>query len=163
MQGFCYTVVTMIDWNYRKSNKTLTVKIKVTNEARRYCRRLLEAKDARERQRISEDLLDELCDAAKIDIVEVKVSDINQKHSRKGGKIVMRQYGFYDPNKKEIHITNRTAARGQILAPKSFIDTVLHEWVHHYDCCKLKLNSVHTKGFYSRLKDIKQKLGYFDF
>lgn len=153
----------MFDRNYKKSNKVMKVKIPVSDMARRYCRRLYEAREAGERQMIGEDLLDELCDLAKIDIVKLKISDKNQRHARKGGKIVMRQYGFYKPDKKSIYITNRTAARGQILAPKSFIDTLLHEWVHHYDFCKLKLNSIHTKGFYARLKDIKERLGYFDF
>jgi len=34
--------------------------------------------------------------------------------------------------------------------------------LHHYDYKKLGLNSIHSAGFYARLKDLKLKLGYFE-
>jgi hypothetical protein len=82
---------------------------------------------------LGEALLDELSDAAGIDVIELDIADQNQHHRRKDGRIVMKRYGSYRPSTKVINISNRTAARGQILAPKSFLDTLLHEWLHHYD------------------------------
>jgi hypothetical protein len=80
----------------------------------------------------------------------------------------MKRYGLYrlarfrqgygEAKSASIAISNKTAVRGQILAPKSFLDTLLHEWMHHYDTYRLKLRSIHSKGFYLRLNNLKEKL-----
>jgi len=144
--------------NYTRSNSITSVKLKPSDSAIRLSNDILISSDAKMRQQLSEALLDELCDAAGIDIVEVAVADQNQIHRRRGTRIIMKKYGSYRPSSKVINISNRTAARGQILAPKSFLDTLLHEWVHHYDTYKLRINSIHSKGFYDRLNDLKIKL-----
>jgi hypothetical protein len=42
---------------------------------------------------------------------------------------------------------------------RSFADVLLHEFMHHYDYYYLNLSeSVHSKGFYSRIRDLKAKL-----
>ena len=147
--------------NYEKSNSTTTIKIPISDEARRLTSLLLKSKDEAKRQTLGDGLLDELADLAKIDIVNLKISETRQYHKKRNGKVAMKQYGYYKPGSKYIYINNRTAVRGQILAPKTFLDTLLHEWTHHYDYQKLGLNSIHSAGFYARLKDIKEKLGYF--
>lgn len=110
------------------------------------------------RQLLGEALLDELSDAVQIDIIKLKITDTNQYHRKMNGRMVMKKYGVYHPKTKLISIANKTAVRGQILAPKTFLDTLLHEWLHHYDTYKLKLHSIHSKGFYLRLNDLKDKL-----
>lgn len=152
----------LFDRNYRRSNAFEMVDFSPTSRAKKLVRILATKQTARIREQLCTDLLDELCDSALIDIVDITVEDKKQYHRKKGGKLAMKQYGYYRPDKKQIVVHNKTAVRGQILAAKSFIDTVLHEWVHHYDYAKLGLRSIHTKGFYARLQDIKQKLGYFD-
>ena len=147
--------------NYEKSNNITKIKIPISNEARHLTSLLLKSKEEKERQSLGDDLLDELADLAKIDIVSLKISDTKQYHKKRNGKVAMKQYGYYKPGSKYIYISNRTSVRGQILAPKTFLDTLLHEWTHHYDHQKLGLNSIHSAGFYARLKDIKEKLGYF--
>lgn len=147
--------------NYERSNATTKIKIHISEESRRLTSLLLKSQTEEERQRFGDNLLDELADLAKIDIVNLKISDKNQYHQKRNGKVSMKQYGYYKPGSKYIYISNRTAVRGQILAPKTFLDTLLHEWTHHYDHQKLGLNSIHSAGFYARLKDIKTKLGYF--
>ncbi len=147
--------------NYEKSNSTTTIKIPISDEARRLTSLLLKSKIEEERQTLGDGLLDELADLAKIDIVNLKISETKQYHKKRNGKVAMKRYGYYKPGNKYIYISNRTAVRGQILAPKTFLDTLLHEWTHHYDYQKLGLNSIHSAGFYARLKDIKEKLGYF--
>src|SRR3989339_98636 len=144
--------------NYEKSNKITSVKIHQSSEAIFLSQQILKLADARSRQDLGEKLLDELCDLTKIDIVKLNISDENQHHQKRNGKLVMKRYGQYQPGKNKIEIQNRTAVRGQILAPKTLLDTLLHEWLHHYDTCHLKLNSIHTKGFYLRLNDLKEKL-----
>ncbi|MBT3539194.1 hypothetical protein HN481_03640 [Candidatus Parcubacteria bacterium] len=150
-------------YNYAKSNSIEVVDFTISLSAKLITKKLLRSKSEELRQRYSDELLDELADLAKIDIVRLKISKAKQYHKKYKGRVVARQYGYYKPSTKYIYINNRTAVRGQILAPKTFLDTLLHEWAHHYDFCKLGLNSIHTSGFYSRLKDLKQKVGYFDY
>jgi len=147
--------------NYEKSNSIAKIKIPISLEARRLTSLLLKSKIEEERQTLGDELLDELADLAQIDIVNLKISETKQYHKKRNGKVAMKQYGYYKPGSKYIYISNRTAIRGQILAPRTFLDTLLHEWTHHYDHQKLGLNSIHSAGFYARLKDIKEKLGYF--
>ncbi len=145
--------------NYDRSNAITAVDFAASETARRLAAELLDAHAAADRQRISEALLDELADCAKIDICRVKISDTRQYHRRRGGRTVFKQYGYYRPQTNYIYIHNRTAVRGQILAAKSFLETLLHEWLHHYDFRVLRLHSIHTSGFYLRLQSLKQQLG----
>ena len=145
--------------NYQRSNRVTSVKLPVNISMKDLVSYLLKVEDVKQRQGLGEQLLDELCDATGIQIVNLKISDTRQYHKRSGGRVVFKQYGYYRPTSSYIYIQNRTPARGQILAAKTFLDTLLHEWLHHYDTHKLKLNSIHTAGFYQRLKDLKLKLG----
>lgn len=144
--------------NYVRSNKIINIDFNVNISSIDLVQYIFESDNIAERQKFSEMLLDELCDAAKIDIVNLKISDTNQYHKKRNGRVVFKQYGYYRPKSNYIYIQNKTAVRGQVLAAKTFIDTLLHEWLHHYDTHKLKLNSIHTKGFYLRLQDLKAKL-----
>jgi hypothetical protein len=148
--------------NYIKSNSITSVDVYISRHARQLGFRLLESAKTPERQRLSEEITKELCLLAEIKPVSVKISNAKQYHKHKNGRVAFRQYGYYKPGTRYIYITNRTAVRGQVLAPKTFVDTLLHEWLHHYDGEKLGLNSIHTAGFYARLKDLKNKVGYFD-
>jgi hypothetical protein len=149
--------------NYTKSNKITKIDFPISLEAKKLAKNLFQNMSEAKRQSIGDTLLDELADLAKIDIVQLKISDKNQYHKKRNGKVAYKQYGYYKPGSKYIYIHNRTAVQGKILAPKTFLDTLLHEWMHHYDFCKLRLNSIHTAGFYKRLKDLKIKLGWLDF
>lgn len=146
------------DRNYERSNAVLDIPIAVSAEAKRLARELLGTSRAADRQRLGLALLDELTEAAQMNVCELEVRDAPQAHRRGGGRLVHKTYGRYQPASKGILIYNRTAVRGQILAPKSFLETLLHEWVHHYDFEQLKLNSIHTSGFYHRLNGLKAKL-----
>ncbi|MCB9798489.1 hypothetical protein H6758_02075 [Candidatus Nomurabacteria bacterium] len=148
--------------NYQRSKDIEKVKFPISPYARELFLALSQAKQHKQRQQFSVDLVDELCDLARIDIVNVKISEKKQYHKKSGGRVVYKQYGYYRVASKYIYINNRTAVRGQVLAAKTFLDTLLHEWMHHYDHKKLGLNSIHTSGFYARLRDLKEKLGYFE-
>lgn len=144
--------------NYLRSNKITAVDFSPTDMALLLVEKLLVSDHHQQRQSFGENLLDELSDAAGIDIVQLVIQDDHQQHRRSGGRVVMKRYGSYRLASATITIPNRTAVRGQIVAGKTFLDTLLHEWLHHYDTIKLKLNSIHSKGFYLRLSDLKQKL-----
>lgn len=146
--------------NYLISNKITKIKFPISAEAKNTAAKILQKDTDKERQKLGDELLDELADLAQIDIVKLKISEEKQYHKKRGGRLVFKRYGYYKPGEKYIHINNRTAVRGKILSSKTFLDTLLHEWMHHYDFCKLGLNSIHTTGFYKRLGDLKEKLDW---
>ncbi|MFH1405215.1 MAG: hypothetical protein ABIH21_03920 [Patescibacteria group bacterium] len=144
--------------DYQKSNSIMEVDFEVSQDAVELAWKIMQAKETEDRQELGDALLDELADLAQIDIVKLKITDAKQYHKKRAGKVAMRQYGYYKPSTKYIYINNRTAVQGKVLAGKTFLNTLVHEWVHHYDCCKLGLNSIHTKGFYSRLNSLYKAL-----
>jgi len=141
--------------NYEKSNAVLSVDFGLSVRAQRLTERVLLAQGHEERQRLSHFLINELAFCADIERLGVKVSNTKQWHKKKDGRLVAKKYGVYYPKTKKISIQNLTAVRGQELAPKTFLDTLLHEWMHHYDFEYLKINSIHTRGFYERIRSLK--------
>jgi len=107
---------------------------------------------------MGQELLDELSVSAGIEAVTLKVSATRQYHKKRGGRLVFKQYGYYRFKSCYLYIQNQTPIRGQDMAPKTFLDTLMHEWMHHYDYYGLKIDSIHTRGFYLRLKDLKRRL-----
>ena len=53
----------------------------------------------------------------------------------------------------------RTARRKQVVAFRTFLRTLLHEFCHHldYECYKLH-DSFHTEGFYKRESSLLKQL-----
>jgi len=80
--------------------------------------------------------------------------------TRRGGQY----YGVYktrggEEKRHSISVYSRTAKTQKYVAPKTFLRTLIHEWSHHYDKYKLKINhTYHTKGFYDRLKTVYDEL-----
>ena len=145
--------------NYRRSNAITTVSFPASDRAKHLASQILRSASEDDRQTLGNALLAELSAMADIDAPKLKISGARQYHKKYNGRTVFKQYGYYRPASNYIYITNRTAIRGKILAPKTFVTTLLHEWLHHYDTRKLKLVSIHTAGFYARLKDVKIRLG----
>jgi len=55
---------------------------------------------------------------------------------------------------------HRTPARGAVVKPGAFLNTLLHEFCHHHDAEALGLlRSFHTAGFYARLRDLRTQVG----
>jgi len=83
-----------------------------------------------------------------------------RRMTRRGGQY----YGVYrtrgdKETRHSISVYSRTAKTQKYVAPKTFLRTLIHEWGHHYDKHKLKLNSTfHTKGFYDRMNTIYNQL-----
>ena len=144
--------------NYRRSNRITCIDFDVSRKCKIISRKILSSRSTIRRQALSDALCEALCESSNVVACSVKISRARQVHKKSNGRTVYKQYGFYRPHAKYIYITNRTAVRGQILAPKTFLNTLLHEWMHHYDYSKLKLNSIHTKGFYLRLKSLEDEL-----
>ena len=100
-------------------------------------------------ERAANGLVRGICKGLEIRLAAVKVSG-GRPHDR-GGEL----QGLYEPAEKgsrdKITVWMRTAKRGDVVAPRTFLRTLLHEVVHHIDIQQLELpNSYHTKGFYQR-------------
>ncbi len=127
---------------------------------------ILDEQSAAGRQAHGQRLLDLLDDAAGLPPCKLTVVDRPQRHRTRGGRLELKTYGYYRiawenrPQKGTIRIYNLTAIRQQVLAPKVFLETLLHEWVHHYDFTGLQLDrSPHTSGFFARIRDLAETLG----
>lgn len=145
--------------NYEHSNAILNIAFSPSSRAKRLSRQILESLDTKTRQRLSNFLINELSYNAGVERITVEITNTRQWHKKAGSRVAVRRYGSYYPKTKRISIQNKTAVRGKDLAPKTFLDTLLHEWMHHYDFQKLHLNSIHTKGFYERIRQLKNRLG----
>ncbi|GEM_PF-5077827 len=90
---------------------------------------------------------------------------------KQGNKAVYRKSNsvkdaLFQPNKAAKHYANKlltsmdaSERREAIIAPKIFLDTHIHEFMHHYDYEVRKFpTSLHTTGFYYRRRDVMKKL-----
>ena len=137
---------------YELSNKIESVNYNRFNKT--YYNNLHKSKTIKERLYSSNELINYLCGKYKIVAPQIKIIDNNQPHNNRGHKC-----GDYNVNRYVIRIWNKTAILGKEVSIKQFINTLLHEFIHHYDYKVLKLNdSIHSKGFYMRLSDLEKKL-----
>src|SRR2546429_8681082 len=127
---------------------------------------ILDERQAAGRQARGQALLDVLDEAAGLPLCKLTVAARPQSHRTRGGKLELKTYVYYrialesTPQRGSIRIYNLTAIRQQVLAPKVFLETLLHEWVHHYDFTGLQLDrSPHTSGFFARIRDLAETLG----
>lgn len=73
-------------------------------------------------------------------------------------------HGLYEPidiacNQGQIYIWMRTAKRQQVVAYKTFLRTLIHEFCHHLDYEYFHLaDSFHTQGFFQRESNIYKQL-----
>lgn len=123
---------------------------------------LLDSRQLAEREHLAVALLEVLNDSFGLPPVRLVLADRAQTHATdETGRLARKTYGYYRcripvpgsvPDRCAIRIYHRTAVRQQVLAPGAFVDTLLHEWTHHFDFSGLKLSrSPHTAGFFARL------------
>lgn len=152
---------------YERSKAVETIAWQQHPVARSLALKLLEESAAPSRQAIGQALLDVLNDAAGLPPCRLAVADRPQKHRKREGRLELKTYGYYrcdwdggEARRGTIRIYNLTAIRQQILSPKVFLETLLHEWVHHYDFAGLRLDrSPHTSGFFARIRAVAETLG----
>jgi hypothetical protein len=154
--------------SYRRSQAATGVPVRPTPIARGLTLRVLGAgEDAAERERIAQHLIDELSREAGLPPCQVVVPDRPQVHRHDGQRLQSKTYGYYtyrlDAQGKvawaRIRIYHRTAVQQRVIAPKVFLNTLLHEWTHHYDFHGLRLpRSYHTAGFFARLRALADAL-----
>ena len=73
-------------------------------------------------------------------------------------------HGLYEPVERtrpraKIYVWMRTAKRQQVVAFKTYLRTLIHEFCHHLDFEYYKFeDSFHTKGFFQRESSIVKQL-----
>jgi hypothetical protein len=87
-----------------------------------------------------------LCDAFGVPFIRVEVRGVRPHNTR--GEL----HGLFRLSKPpEILLWMRTAQRHDVVKPRTFLRTMLHELCHYLDYSMLKLDdSFHTMGFFKR-------------
>ena len=93
------------------------------------------------------------------DVPPVRVRVLAKRPSDDYGEL----HGLYEPDEEitpaRITAWMRTAQRKQVVAFKSFLRTLVHEFLHHLDYEHFKLpETFHTEGFYRRESSLANAL-----
>jgi hypothetical protein len=147
---------------YRKSNEIPVVRLPNPRTLQAITRRIeetLPGGDQSAVQHLCTELLGHMADGLKIRRARVIV--LARRPSDENEEL----YGCYQPAEEGGHATikvwMRTARRNQVVAYRSFLRTVLHEFCHHLDYVYLHLaDSFHTEGFYQRESSLYHQILY---
>ena len=112
-------------------------------------RRALAAEAQRDVQSLCQQLIDALAAGSRCPRSACVV--LAQRPSDDYGEL----HGLYEPEdagrRARITVWMRTARRQQVVAFRSFLRTLVHEWCHHLDYELYRLpETFHTEGFYKR-------------
>lgn len=100
------------------------------------------------------ELMSTLCRAFGVPAIRVEVRGVRPHDAR--GEL----HGLFRLSKPpEILLWMRTAQRHEVVKPRTFLRTLLHELCHYLDYSLLKLeDSFHTMGFFKRESFLVRKL-----
>ena len=145
---------------YEISNQQPEVDFRVTPSMRRKVGELavwLAAGDKQKVKGATQAVIDLLCAAAAVPSARVSLRERAYAEFR-GDKAVVKLYGICAPD-GAITLAFRTAVRRKVIAFKTYVNTLAHEFMHHYDRRRLRLGaSFHTRGFYQRIRGLVDAL-----
>ena len=145
--------------DFTRSNKFPALEYRPKAQERELTRKLIESQSASEREALGQKLLDSICRNLEIPRSRLRVLNERQPHKMYEGKLASKLYGVYYCQNAMIEIANLTSIRKQVVAGKTFLDTLIHELMHHIDRKFLRIPSTpHSPGFYARIEDLKTKL-----
>lgn len=110
----------------------------------------LAAQDRARVEALAQTIVNHICWRLGVRTVRVRVQGVRPSNRR--GEL----HGLYTqytdgPHHDSIQVWMRTAKRGQVVAFRTFLRTLLHEVCHHLDYTYFKLReSYHTEGFFQR-------------
>ena len=104
-------------------------------------------------------LSDSICKDLGLVCIDITFAGI-RPHKRLNKFTTNEIYGKHGSGKSwsSIRIYKLTAKRRNLVSAKSAIDTLIHEICHDIDINILQLQSIHTKGFYSRIKHLHRAM-----
>ncbi|HVC09537.1 MAG TPA: hypothetical protein VNH15_06325 [Elusimicrobiota bacterium] len=72
-------------------------------------------------------------------------------HSTREGQLASELFGDYHIKQSKIRIWAKTPMKGQWTAPRTILNTLCHEFMHHLDLVYFDFShSFHTRGFFER-------------
>lgn len=88
----------------------------------------------------------------------IRVKVLAKRPAKSWGEL----HGLYEAEEGVLTVITvwmRTAKRRQVVAFKTFLRTLLHEFIHHLDFTLYRLkDSFHTEGFYKRESNLLKTL-----
>ncbi|MBM4270370.1 MAG: hypothetical protein FJ144_27825 [Deltaproteobacteria bacterium] len=109
----------------------------------------LAADDRAGAERAAQALVDRIC--IHVQVPRVAVSVLGKRPADGSGELHGIYHGNDESGRDTITVWMRTAKRKDVVAPRTFLRTLLHEVAHHLDIRALGLpSSFHSKGFYQR-------------
>ena len=107
----------------------------------------------------SQALCDGLTVMCEVEPVRVEVLAVRPKFTEGGELHGLYHWGEEQEGPPVIQVWMRTAAKGRVVAFKTFLRTLLHEVLHHLDLALLGLGeSFHTQGFFARESSLFHQL-----
>jgi hypothetical protein len=101
-------------------------------------------------QSLAQTIVNHICTHLGVRAVRVQVHGVRPSNQRGELHGLYTQYAGGSPN-DSIQVWMRTAKRGQVVAFRTFLRTLLHEVCHHLDYTYFQLReSYHTEGFFQR-------------
>lgn len=144
---------------YRKSDAIESIPVKNPDRIHPVVIKLkksLEENKRREVARHASELCRQVCKGFDTEALIVKIS------SKRPSSVTEELHGLYVWEEGETPVLTvwmKTAVKGQVVAFKSFIRTVLHELCHHLDYTHFDLDdSFHTEGFFKRESSLYKQI-----
>ena len=163
MPGFRHRLTRPQQRVYDQSDAIASVPLRATARLRQAVALLpamLQSADRRRVEACAQLISDEITSILRIPAVRVAVNGTRPANAR--GEL----HGLYTPRPAgpgraaAINVWMITAKRGQVVAFKTFLRTLLHEICHHLDYALLGLpDSFHTDGFYKRESSLFHQIG----
>ncbi len=161
MPNFRYRLTRAQQRIYDRSDETASIPLRSTVRLRAALNTLpgtLLAADRVRVEQLSQIIADEIAAALHVPRVRIVVNGTRPANAR--GEL----HGLYTPGNGHgpatIKVWMITAKRGQVVAFKTFLRTLLHEICHHLDYALLRLpDSFHTDGFYRRESSLFYQIG----
>ena len=152
MPSFRHRLTRAQQAQYDRSNAVSYIRVAATPrllQAVNLLQGSLPAGDRLRTEQVAQAICDELCAALRVPALRVCVDAVRPSDHR--GEL----HGLYVPaargRRDRVRVWMMTAKRGQVVAFRTFLRTLLHEVCHHLDYTLLRLDaSFHTDGFFKR-------------
>jgi hypothetical protein len=149
LPDFFYRLTPRLQRCYLKSDSIDRFDFVITPGARKRAADLVDLLDSgnlRATERGANELADEICRLAGVAPVPVLVRGVRPHNAR--GEL----HGLFRVDRPQgIVLWMRTAQRHDVVKPRTFLRTLLHELCHYFDYALLELeDSFHTMGFFRR-------------
>jgi hypothetical protein len=144
---------------YRKSDAIESIHVKNSGSIHPVTMKLKAALENNKRRDVAKhasEICRLVCEGLDTEALTVRI------RSRRPSSSARELQGLYERTEGEacvLTVWMKTAARGQVVAFKSFIRTVLHELCHHLDYTYFDLDdSLHTEGFFKRESSLYKQI-----